>query len=447
MPDAVSRAAKRSLSASLKRGNDVSQMQRQIGRVIAAAAQTSAANQSVSSSSFSYSILSNGRGQSHLHGDVQGPLEVVSVVNGVDPIALIRPFLGPNAQIIPTAHASVDRHKPVAVERCDPELEDSLDIDGAVSGFRVIELSDLGSGYARACGINSAGLVVGQSNLTPHGPLRACLWRHDGIASELAVGQFSSWAVDVNDNGQIAGTLHLADGGTRAFLVTSTDVRRSETLGGFHCNAHALNNRGEVVGGSWSMPGNTSGDRRERAFIWTQDGELRDLGALVEDWCSRAVDINDQGSVVGHTRQRELLGAQNRAFIWTASEGLTNLGTLDGSSAAPVAINNRDEVVGLARHKGCSVSFIWTRDDGMRRLLPLPEGSSVRAIGNEGQVVYTRETPQGARAHVWVGGRELALPCYRGHQSEATAINNRGDIVGHIWRENHGHAVTWSRIA
>jgi hypothetical protein len=79
------------------------------------------------------------------------------------------------------------------------------------------------------------------------------------------------------------------------------------------------------------------------------------------------------------------------------------------------------------------------------RLLALPERSSVQAIGNEGEIVYTRETPHGARACILIGDHEIALPCYRDHQSEAAAINNRGDIVGHVWKGNHGHAVKWSR--
>ena len=42
----------------------------------------------------------------------------------------------------------------------------------------------------------------------------------------------------------------------------------------------------------------------------------------------------------------------NRAFIWTAAEGLADLGLLDGSSAVAIAINNRDEVIGLTRREG-----------------------------------------------------------------------------------------------
>lgn len=267
MAQAVPRVARKSLLASLRRGDDVNQIQRQIGRVIATAAQSPAANEAISTSSFSYSILPNGRGQGHLHGEVQGVLEVLSIQNGLDPLALIRNLLGPNVQIIPTAHASVRTDSPIEVERCDPELDNPLDREGAVSGFRIIELSDLGSSYARASGINSTGLIVGQSNLTPHGPLRACFWQ-DGVPNEIATGPLSSWAVDVNESAQIAGTLHLMEGGTRAFLVTAAGMLTSGTLGGFHSNAHGLNNHGEVVGGSWSIPGNTPGDKRERAFIW-----------------------------------------------------------------------------------------------------------------------------------------------------------------------------------
>jgi probable HAF family extracellular repeat protein len=325
------------------------------------------------------------------------------------------------------------------------ELENSLDREGAISGYRLHEFPDMGSGHARASAINSIGVVVGQSNRTQHGPLHACLWRAEGTPVEIVPGVLASSAVDVNDGSEIAGTLHLRDGATRAFLMTPAGVRVSETLGGFHSNAHALNNGGEVVGGSWSIPGNTPGDKRERAFKWLPGEGLQDLGALGDDWCSRAADINDNGTVVGFSFPRVLFAGSNKAFVWTSSFGMEDLGSLDGSSAVAIAVNNRDEVIGLTSYQRQTVSFIWTRDGGMRAL-PLPEKSCVRGINDVGVIVYTRETTQGSRTFLWRNEQEISLPCYRGHQSEASDITNGGDLVGHVWRGNHGHAVKWSPI-
>ena len=283
---AVSRAHRKSLLARLSNDDDVSQIQRHMGRIINLAASSPASRKTISSSNFCYSLLSTGQGQGYLHGNVQGSLEIVSIVNGSDPFALIRAQLGKNIQLIPTAHAQIDSKNPIKVEHCSRELDDPFDGEGVISGFKMVELLSLGSGYASASCINSRGLVVGQSNSVPDGPGRACFWQNDGIPHEIGVNSILSWAVGVNDSGQMAGTLKLADGSSRAFLVTSEGrVMVSETLGGLHCNAHGLNAHGEVVGGSWSLPGNTPGDKRERAFKWVEFAGLQDLGALREDCC------------------------------------------------------------------------------------------------------------------------------------------------------------------
>ena len=149
--------------------------------------------------------------------------------------------------------------------------------------------------------------------------------------------------------------------------------------------------------------------------------------------------------VVGQSSPRGF-ASRNRAFVWTQSGGMVDIGTLGGSSAVALGINNQGAVVGLTSDQAGSASFIWTSDTGMERL-QLSEHGYVRAINDRGDLIYTGETPQGARAFVRIGPREIALPCYRGHQSEAAAINNNGDVVGHIWRGRHCHSVLWARSA
>jgi uncharacterized membrane protein len=121
---------------------------------------------------------------------------------------------------------------------------------------------------------------------------------------------------------------------------------------------------------------------------------------------------------------------------------MDDLGALDGDSAAPLSINNRGQVIGLTTFRGQSVSFIWTRQEGMR-VIPLPPSSTAVAINDRGDIAYNRRTPQGVMAFVWSGQQEIALPTYHGHQSEVAALNGQGILVGHSWRANHGHVVMW----
>ena len=72
------------------------------------------------------------------------------------------------------------------------------------------------------------------------------------------------------------------------------------TLGGTFSLAGGINNKGEVVGPSFSAPGPTSGS--PRAFLW-RNGIMHDLNALVPPdsplYLLVAYGINDSGEIAG----------------------------------------------------------------------------------------------------------------------------------------------------
>ncbi len=65
----------------------------------------------------------------------------------------------------------------------------------------------------------------------------------------------------------------------------------------------AINHRGDTIVGFSDLPGDVVGgvlSPNFHAFIWTkQSGKMTDIGVLPGDSLSEALDINDQGQVVG----------------------------------------------------------------------------------------------------------------------------------------------------
>jgi len=200
------------------------------------------------------------------------------------------------------------------------------------------------------------------------------------------------------------------------------------TLSGDACcsEAAAINDRGDIVGGS-SVP-----DGNRHAFLW-RNGHMTDLGAL-GGGNSGALDVNNRGDVVGYS---SLANGATHAVLWRGGT-ITDLGTLaGGDDSLASAVNDRGEVVGwsaTASNNGNLHAFRWR--DGVMTDLGTPDGFSSVAydVNDRGQVVGTSTTPV-----LWSGGAVRRLGSEAGW---ATAINDRGQVVGNTQPDR---AFVWER--
>src|SRR6266511_4090363 len=140
-----------------------------------------------------------------------------------------------------------------------------------------------------------------------------------------------------------------ATGAPQFSFVTDVTVTDLGTLGGGYSYAVAVNNSGQVAGNSATA----SGDHHP--FVW-QKGTMTDLGALT-GCCSNAVAVNGLGQVVGNGSTTGSLDPH--AFLWQSGT-MTDLGTLGGCCSQAVAVNGIGQVVGRSfTAAGGSHAFLW----------------------------------------------------------------------------------------
>jgi probable HAF family extracellular repeat protein len=219
------------------------------------------------------------------------------------------------------------------------------------------DLGTLGGTDAQAFLINGAGQVVGYSytSSTEPGacfpvPTDSFIWEKDeGMRDLGSLGGTCTLAAAMNNRGQIVGESFTAgDQAAPGFLWEHGSIHElGGSLGGDSSGAFAINEEGVVVGF-----GNLSGNTTFHAALWRNANSITDLGVIDGDPCSYAAAINAAGQVVGASSPVCDFGDSARAFLWQEGS-LFDLNTLIPSGSALYlqltnAINDAGEIAGTA---------------------------------------------------------------------------------------------------
>ena len=257
-------------------------------------------------------------------------------------------------------------------------------------------------------------------------------------------------ALSINTKGEIAGISEngvvdpvLGETEIRAVLWRGGEIEDLGTFGGNYSAASGINDRGQVVGFALNaVPDPFSlfffAGTQTRAFLWHK-GEMRDLGTLGGP-DSAAGFLNDRGQVVGVSYTNSTPNPTTGLpildpFLWENGK-MVDLGTLGGTNGGPVALNNRGQVIGVSTLPGDQISdpFLW--DDG--KLIDLFTSTiggnpiTANALNDAGEIIGGGAFPNRVfDAYLWKNGVATDLGTLNGDCfSEAIAINSRGQVVG-----------------
>jgi probable HAF family extracellular repeat protein len=206
----------------------------------------------------------------------------------------------------------------------------------------------------------------------------AAIWKSGRLSAlQLLPGGNNSYALDMNDRGQVVGfsdtdvyDLDCAAAKTAGFRFQAVIWEPNDRLrqltpldGDTVANAFGINDRGQVVGNSGVCANTTPPPypSSPHAVLWDRDGTPHDLGTLGGPF-SGASAINSRGDVSGTS---STVDGAPRPFLWTPET--RTLLKLEPPPGFPVAINpccktinERREIVGFMLDADFnSHAFLW----------------------------------------------------------------------------------------
>ncbi len=207
-----------------------------------------------------------------------------------------------------------------------------------------------------ATGVNDHGDVVGTNNSSVGAPPNAAIWLSNGGVTVLE--NTFSFGVGINNQGQAVGNSYDFHGDQSGFVTDSLGQTHLTLIwliqcGFGFCGAQtggaAINDLGHAVGWSdWgaeppSEPGAGQAWSGIHAVMWV-NGSPTDLGALGNHTYASAHSVNNLDAVVGNST----VGAASHAFLYR-NGSMGDLGNLPGEpqlNSDALDINDQGEIVG-----------------------------------------------------------------------------------------------------
>jgi probable HAF family extracellular repeat protein len=286
----------------------------------------------------------------------------------------------------------------------------------------------LESGPSRAFAINNSGAIAG-SAVNGEGRTVAFVLKNQNLwysNQDARPNGLPEIKFAINEAGDVAGSRVNGAAGITPMLWRHGQAYELQTLPGQqYGEVYAINNAGQMVGEC--LNGNFVAPATMRAVLFSLDGNPVDLGTLGGTKAA-ALDINERGDIVGLAENE---AGQSHAFLY--KDGVMHdLGTLGGTVSNANAINNRGEIVGRSTLANGAIRGFLYKDGEIHDLGTLGGAASVAFdINDRGEVVgFARASNGEAHAFLYKDGVMHDLGTLGGIDSRAYGINNNGKIVG-----------------
>jgi probable HAF family extracellular repeat protein len=249
-------------------------------------------------------------------------------------------------------------------------------------------------------------------------------------------GGSQSVGMAVNLYGNIVATAGVDSFHTNAAFGSTSGLASLGTLtGGSNSSGFGINDGGQIAGSSEISVMTSHGPMiQTHAFRSSDGGSPQDLGTYRGDIASVGYAINGGGVVAGASYG---FGGDSRAVLIYGKDAFVDLGTLGGTNAAALALNNNNVATGWAQLASGPIHAFITGPNGLQDLGVLPgfTTSQGQAINLLGQVVGFSGSPGSSAAFLYNPGSPTlvnlgVLPF--GITSQALGINDSGTIVGSV---------------